>query len=719
MTQTTVFHITHQKAGSQWIYQILNEIAPTRIITARMGEQQFTSQPIIPGMVYSPLYIDRMNFERVPVPTNHVKFFVIRDPRDTLISLYFSSKKSHVSSRRIALARPQLERLSFEDGLRLLMRYNMPRLIDIALSWLNAPETYWVRFEDLLSDQYTEFQRVLDYCEFGIRGEQLKQVLDKFSFERLSGRARGSEDESSHYRKGVPGDWKNYLKDSLLDEFNQLFGDALVSTGYESEVPASSEMPITVESNPESLNCWCSDHAPQPYSHRYARCPLCNTLITTSYAPEDAVAYLRFEPQFEFELSATERNTSNLSLLEKLLRYKSPGAHVLDYGSTTGDLAALLQQVGYHVTAIEADTNSREYAQRTFDLPVLPDHQTLEPQSFDAILFHGDRLTFQSRRSTFNQLDNPLAALERCRQLLKPDGILIAEVVVYDQTQTEISVERTDQRPMRLVRHLLHKYLFSRNTVTQLFERAGFNTVHTDQYFDYAREQFRDSKLWIIASPAALEPTAVGPFERLREAPGGLLAHSALSLLQYVHSVYDEHQLTRDQLGYLLTSNGTRPAHQLQQDVLTTGSGWHSVETYGQDTFCWISNDAELIVDSPSGDSKTLWLEIEPGPSLNALSFKLQLLDGQDQVIQTHQVNQRQIIHLSLPTKIGSSATFRLHVDSPNLPVPNDPRILNFRIFRFGWDSGAAATAHVNHSRQNFVKLGIRRLARHKRLMIE
>jgi hypothetical protein len=82
-------------------------------------------------------------------------------------------------------------------------------------------------------------------------------------------------------------------------------------------------------------------------------------------------------------------------------------------------------------------------------------------------------------------------------------------------------------------------------------------------------------------------------------------------------------------------------------------------------------------------------------------------------------VRQRQIIHLDLPEKAGNRTVFRLHVDSPNLPIPNDPRTLNFRIFRFGWDIGADSSPDTSHSRRSFVKRGIRWLARRERLMIE
>src|SRR5690606_32514452 len=54
----------------------------------------------------------------------------------------------------------------------------------------------------------------------------LEDTLEKFSFKRLAGgRTTGSEDRTSHYRKGVPGDWANHFLPEHKTYFKDRYGD--------------------------------------------------------------------------------------------------------------------------------------------------------------------------------------------------------------------------------------------------------------------------------------------------------------------------------------------------------------------------------------------------------------------------------------------------------------------------------------------------------------
>ena len=50
---------------------------------------------------------------------------------------------------------------------------------------------------------------------------------------KTHGRAAGVEDITSHYRKGLPGDWVNHFTRSHAEAFDERFGDLLVRLGYE------------------------------------------------------------------------------------------------------------------------------------------------------------------------------------------------------------------------------------------------------------------------------------------------------------------------------------------------------------------------------------------------------------------------------------------------------------------------------------------------------
>ena len=59
------------------------------------------------------------------------------------------------------------------------------------------------------------------------------------------GRKEGEENVSSHYRKGVAGDWKNHFKPEHVERFKELYGELLLKLGYE-QAPEWSANPVAV-----------------------------------------------------------------------------------------------------------------------------------------------------------------------------------------------------------------------------------------------------------------------------------------------------------------------------------------------------------------------------------------------------------------------------------------------------------------------------------------
>ena len=109
--ELAIFHITHQKAGSQWINRILHALCYNRLVLPEVESVptherplegvQFLKKPVRPGSIYPTLYLTREEFNTVPLPRHHRRFIVIRDPRDTMVSAYFSYKVSHTAQLRL------------------------------------------------------------------------------------------------------------------------------------------------------------------------------------------------------------------------------------------------------------------------------------------------------------------------------------------------------------------------------------------------------------------------------------------------------------------------------------------------------------------------------------------------------------------------------------------------------------------------------------------
>lgn len=112
------------------------------------------------------------------------------------------------------------------------------------------------------------------------------------------------------------------------------------------------------------------------------------------------------------------------------------------------------------------------------------------------------------------------------------------------------------------------------------------------------------------------------------------------------------------------------------------GSGWFPVEIGDGEPFRWIENDAEVLARVPP-EGAIIALEVEPGPGIAETPAVLMVHDRSGAKVAEWEVAGRIEIELAVPPDHGSDLqSFRLHVRGGGLPVLEDPRILNLRVFR-------------------------------------
>jgi hypothetical protein len=170
---------------------------------------------------------------------------MIRDPRDQLVSRVFHVRRvdSHTWNEQLAGS-------NLDEAIMLCIegRNGLPgtrTMIELTQSWLESDfNLVSVRYEDLIKDTEKEFRRVLGYLEINLTDSLITSIIERNQFERLSGgrrfwrqaRQQGQADPESHFRKGIVGDWKNYLKESHKSRFKEVAGDKLVELEYENDL---------------------------------------------------------------------------------------------------------------------------------------------------------------------------------------------------------------------------------------------------------------------------------------------------------------------------------------------------------------------------------------------------------------------------------------------------------------------------------------------------
>lgn len=242
-----VYHCTVRKTASQWIKAILSDPVVYRYSgllphDPRPYKWRYP-QPFPPGRTVSTLFVSHQRFMGIPKPENYRAFFVLRDPRDVVVSSYFSMRSSHTPMGDIPQVRPVLQEKPKKDGLLYIIDHLRAKGTFAALrSWATAPpseEIRLVRYEDLIGEQQAEeMDRLLRHCGIHLPPSELTGLLSRYSFSRMRGKSDGAG-PVSHYRKGQPGDWRQHLDDDVYAAFTAATGDLVDLLGYTGPRPAT------------------------------------------------------------------------------------------------------------------------------------------------------------------------------------------------------------------------------------------------------------------------------------------------------------------------------------------------------------------------------------------------------------------------------------------------------------------------------------------------
>lgn len=246
----TIYHCCIQKSGSQWFKKVFSD----KIIWQQnklliydpannfITEDQTVLQKLkkLPkDIIISPLYIRYPEFDELHKPETYKAFYIARDPRDLIISNYFSLKYSHDPYHEyILMMREKLNSMSQDDGITEIIN-SFTKGTKITLEgWFTqkSENIKLIKYEDIFgAKQFAFFSELLDHCDIKLTDSEINTLLDKYSFQKISGRKQGSEDIKHHYRKGIPGDWKNYFTDQQKDLFKDLSEKLLITCGYEKD----------------------------------------------------------------------------------------------------------------------------------------------------------------------------------------------------------------------------------------------------------------------------------------------------------------------------------------------------------------------------------------------------------------------------------------------------------------------------------------------------
>lgn len=277
-----VVYYGHHKCGTTWLTSVCERIA------GELGVQCVTHQVGIDRAERSGPVVDTVERRRPDILVirnsrwDHVQSIrferavhVVRDPRDLLVSAYFSHRYSHPTDVWPELVRHRklLNELSVEDGLIAELSYLRSVYEDMNQWKYGEAGILEMKYEELASSPYKgilQFARHLglvseqSYSPGDRMGDALRSIANRVGrrlvrgfrglrrgerrlpvervlgiahehlFEKMaSGRQPGQEDVGSHFRKGTPGDWREQFTPRVRDQFKKEYGDLVAKLSYD------------------------------------------------------------------------------------------------------------------------------------------------------------------------------------------------------------------------------------------------------------------------------------------------------------------------------------------------------------------------------------------------------------------------------------------------------------------------------------------------------
>jgi hypothetical protein len=173
--------------------------------------------------------------EGIPSITKFKVVLVVRDPRDILVSSYYSIAYSHaipegekkdslLSRRKEALA-SDLDDHVLQHAEKLLAVFDRYEVCLFA----EYSNVHIARFEDMVGDYPKWLDALLSSCGLDIPESMRCELIRSNEASRPS-----SENINKHLRKGMPGEHREKLRSDTIEKLNSIFEQPLLRFNYRS-----------------------------------------------------------------------------------------------------------------------------------------------------------------------------------------------------------------------------------------------------------------------------------------------------------------------------------------------------------------------------------------------------------------------------------------------------------------------------------------------------
>lgn len=248
---TNIYHCCVYRTGSQWIRRIFSDprvycwsgLRPINGARLPAGFEQHIPlckkkkpEGFPPQTAVTGLYISYENFLEMYKADNYAAFFVVRDPRELVVSWYFSTRYTHPENFGVVELRSKMKNLSTKEGLLFSINYLQETgCFDALKQWYSAGQREEkikvFYFEDLVGKNGFSFlKEIFSHCKIMIPENRLRSVYVSHAATKVASKKNSDKYAMAFKRNRIK--WPEYFDNEIKDYFCAVQPGLLEELGY-------------------------------------------------------------------------------------------------------------------------------------------------------------------------------------------------------------------------------------------------------------------------------------------------------------------------------------------------------------------------------------------------------------------------------------------------------------------------------------------------------